>query len=117
MTLGDLLGAARRSASGFQGWLNAADPELALAVDQEAAREMLSAAGFVRMAIADFSRFANAEDWATLTSALRDSADPGAECLRAMVHWRLTAPGCEAHSAMPRTEGAIDERRQSRHGD
>jgi hypothetical protein len=98
MTLGDLLGAARRSASGFQDWLSGADPELALAVERAAGREALSAAGFVRVAIADFSRFADEEDWATLTSALRDSADPGAECLRAMVHWRLTVPGCEAHS-------------------
>lgn len=97
-TLGDLLGAARRSASGFGMWLGDADPELARAIDRAAAGEALSTAGFVRMAIADFSRFAGEEDWATLTSALRNSPDPGSECLRAMVHWRLTAPGCGAHS-------------------
>lgn len=105
-TLGDLLGAARRSAPGFASWLGSADPELARAVDRAAAIESLSAAGFARMAIADFSRFAGEEDWATLVSALRDSADPGAECLRAMVHWRLTAPGCEAHAAGALSRGS-----------
>ena len=111
-TLGDLLGAARRSTGAFHGWLEASDPELAGEVAAAAAREGLSAAGFVRASVADFSRFASEEDWATLVSAIRDDADPGTICLLAMVHWRLTVTGCGAHSfrPTPRHEGAADER-------
>ena len=98
MMLGDLLAAARNSAGGFQAWLIQSDPELAAGVAAAAEREQLSPAGFVRAAVADFSRFASEEDWATLTSSIRDSQDPGAICLHAMVHWRLTVRGCADHS-------------------
>ena len=110
--LGDLLAAARASAGNFQSWLQAADPELAAAVAAAATREGLTQAGFVRSAVADFSRFAAEEDWATLTSSLRDSDDPGTICLLAMVHWRLTASGCGEHSFRPNHShpGAADER-------
>jgi hypothetical protein len=99
--LGDILAAARASAGRLQSWLEASDPDLAAAVAAAAARENLSPAGFVRAAVADFARFAAEEDWATLTSSLRDSADPGTICLLAMVHWRLTARGCCEHSFSP----------------
>jgi hypothetical protein len=98
MILGDLLGAARSAASSFQAWLRASDPDLADAVAAAATREGLTPAGFVRVAVSDFSRFAAEEDWATLISSLRDSEDPGTICLLAMVHWRLTASGCRDHS-------------------
>ena len=55
--------------------------------------------GFVRAAMSDFNRFAAEEDWATLTSSLRDTDDPGTTCLLAMVHWRLTVRGCGEHAA------------------
>lgn len=97
--LGDLLAAARDSAGGFQPWLREADPELADRAAAAAAREGLAPGGWVRAAVADFARFADEEDWATLTSAIRDAADPGMACLHAMIHWRLTAPGCVHHSA------------------
>ena len=114
--LGDLLGAARGSAAAFQGWLEASDPALAAEVALAAAREGVTPAGFVRGAVADFARFASEEDWATLTSSIRDSADPGAVCLLAMVHWRLTVAGCGGHSfRQPHPhEGAADERSASR---
>ena len=48
--------------------------------------------------MADFNRFAPEEDWATLTSSLRDTDDPGTTCLLAMVHWRLTVRGCSEHA-------------------
>jgi hypothetical protein len=111
--LGDLLAAARNSAGGFQPWLQASNPDLAAAVSAAAANDGLSPAAFVRAAVADFSRLAAEEDWATLVSSLRDSDDPGTICLLAMVHWRLTVSGCGAHShAHPRThpEGAGDAR-------
>ena len=97
-TLGDLLAAARSSSGGFQAWLEASEPELAAQVAEAAAGTGLSPTGYVRAAVADFSRFASEEDWATLTSSLRDSDDPGTTCLLAMVDWRLTAAGCGAHS-------------------
>ena len=114
--LGDLLAAARASAGNFQSWLEASDRELAAAVSAAAAREGLAPAGFVRSAVADFSRFAAEEDWATLTSSLRDSDDPGTICLLAMVHWRLTVRGCGDHSFRHTHHhgGAADERPATR---
>ena len=113
--LGDLLAAARASAGGFQSWLEASDPDLAAEVSATAAREGLPPASFVRSAVADFSRFAAEEDWATLISSLRDSDDPGTICLLAMVHWRLTASGCGEHSFRPNSHsGAANERPATR---
>lgn len=97
-TLGDILAAARQSAHGFQSWLARSDAGLAARVADASDLAGLSPTGYVRSAIADFSRFASEEDWATLVSTLRDSADPGTDCLLAMVDWRLTAHGCASHS-------------------
>ena len=96
--LGDMLAAARDSAGGFHAWLEASDAALAAAVANAGARTGMTPTGFVRVAVADFARFASEEDWATLTSSLRDSDDPGTVCLLAMVHWRLTVSGCGEHS-------------------
>ena len=96
--LGDLLASARQRAGSFTVWLRASDPDLTKRVEGAAAAWGLTPTGFVRAAVADFSRFAPEEDWATLTSSMRDSDDPGTVCLLAMVHWRLTTKGCEAHS-------------------
>lgn len=96
--LGDILAAARQASGSFQAWLRATDPALASRIEQAAAENGLSVTGYVRAAVADFSRFAAEEDWATLTSSLRDSEDPGTICLLAMVHWRLTARACTAHA-------------------
>lgn len=98
MLLGDLLAAARASAGSFYYWLERSDPMLAEKASAAAQREGLDTSAFLRVAVADFSRFASEEDWATLVSSLRDSGDPGADCLLAMLHWRLTARACDAHS-------------------
>lgn len=98
MMLGDLLAAARNSAGDFQMWLQGSDPDLAAQVKAAAEQEQMSPAGFVRSAVADFSRYASEEDWATLTSSIRDSRDPGTVCLLAMVHWRLNVRACDHHS-------------------
>jgi hypothetical protein len=103
--LGDLLAAARGSAGEFQAWLAAADPELAARVETAADQAGESPTGFVRGAVADFARFASEEDWATLTSRLRGSGDPGTACLLAMVQWRLAAGDACAHSPMTVDEG------------
>lgn len=99
--LGDILAGARRASPGFLAWLHASDPEIAAQVEQAARQTQVTPTGYVRGAIADFSRFASEEDWATLTSSMRDSGDPGSVCLLAMVHWRLTVKGCSCHSHHP----------------
>ena len=89
MLLGDLLAAARHSAGAFQAFLEAEDPALAQAIVEASAREGMSPAGYVRLAVADFDRFALPEDWQALTSHLRNNPDPGMVCLLDMVRWRL----------------------------
>jgi len=98
MMLGDMLAAARTSSDTFQAWLERSDPALAADVKSAAEEQRMTPAGYVRAAMADFDRSAAEEDWATLTSSLRNSDDPGTVCLLAMVHWRLTARGCAEHS-------------------
>lgn len=102
--LGDILAAARQSSSGFEQWLERSNPQLGARVQEAAARQGLTVTGYVRGAIADFNRSAPEEDWASLTSTLRDSNDPGTACLLAMVHWRLTVRGCAQHSAADRPD-------------
>ena len=109
--LGDLLASARASAGAFRPWLESRDPALAADVDAAAAREGLTPSGFVRVAVADFSRFASEEDWATLVSSMRDTDDPGSECLLAMVHWRLTVRRCSDHSPMSSDKGGAGDER------
>lgn len=99
--LGDMLAAARDSSSGFQAWLERSDAELATRIAEAAARSEMTCTQFVRSAIADFNRFAGEEDWATLTSSVRNTDDPGTVCLLAMIHWRLMAQGCHNHSHRP----------------
>ena len=96
--LGDMLAAARNSSPGFQAWLEKSDAALAGRIADAAAKSGMTPTQFVRGAIEDFDRFAAEEDWATLTSSLRDTDDPGTVCLLAMVHWRLTVHGCDSHS-------------------
>lgn len=96
--LGDMLADARSSSGSFQAWLEASDPALAGEVKRVAAGQGMTPTGYVRAAMSDFNRFAAEEDWATLTSSLRDTDDPGTTCLLAMVHWRLTVRGCSEHS-------------------
>ena len=96
--LGDILAAARSSSGSFLEWLARSDPALSAEVTRAAEAQGMTATGYVRAAMADFNRFAAEEDWATLTSSLRNSDDPGTVCLLAMVHWRLTARACREHS-------------------
>lgn len=115
--MGEILGEARRSAGGFEAWLRQSDPALTQRVAEAALHTGLSFAGYVRVAVGDFGRFAGEEDWATLMSSLRDSQDPGTVCLLAMVDWRLTAAGCGAHShasAGHHHHGASHERSAAR---
>lgn len=96
--LGDLLAEARTEAGNFVAWLRTSDPELAAAVEGAAAANQVTPTSFVRSAIADFSRFASEEDWATLSSNLKRTEDPGTACLLAMVDWRQTVKACQQHA-------------------
>jgi hypothetical protein len=104
--LGDILVAARNSSADFQAWLERSDPELAAEVQRVSAMQGMTPAGFVRLAMSDFNRFASEEDWATLTSTLKTTDDPGTLCLFGMVHWRLTVRGCVEHSSQNRVAPA-----------
>jgi hypothetical protein len=113
--LGDLLAAARDGAGSFQPWLAVANPDLAAAVEAAASAETLTPTSYVRAAIADFARFASEEDWATLTSTLKRTDDPGTACLVAMVDWRLNARACPEHTHQHHSqEGAADDRSDQR---
>ena len=105
-TLGDLLGAARKSSVRFAEWLRVTDPDFAAQVAQAASERGITPAGYVRVAIADFSRLADEDEWATLSSTLKNSEDPGLACLLSMVHWRLTRQCCEAHRAEFQTQAS-----------
>jgi hypothetical protein len=87
--LGDILATARRSAPAAERWLAQADPGLAERLRTAAAAEGETSAAYLRIAVAEFGRFASEEDWASLTSRLRDSEAPGTSCLCAMLEWRL----------------------------
>lgn len=109
--LGDLLAAARDGAGNFQPWLKVADPELAATVEAAAGAAAMTPTSYVRAAIADFARFASEEDWATLTSTLKSTDDPGTACVLAMVNWRLTAKACASHSHHHLPEGGAAHER------
>ena len=94
--LGDILALARRSGTSCHGWLLAADPGLAARIDDAAGREATDFGGYIGLAVADFTEHASAEDWATLTSRLRDADDPGRACILSMIRWRLAATGADA---------------------
>ncbi|EYD72877.1 hypothetical protein Rumeso_04753 [Rubellimicrobium mesophilum DSM 19309] len=88
-TLGEILASAKRSSAGFERWIAAREPDMAEELRGAALAEGGSVTSFVRVAVADFARFASEEDWVQLTSRLRDSDDPGTTCLLSMVGWRM----------------------------
>lgn len=103
--LGDILADARSASGRLHTFLQCSDPDLASRLATAAEQERMGPSAYARMAIADFSRSASEDDWATLVSALRESDDPGTDCLVAMVHWRLTVPRCGRHApAIPEVE-------------
>jgi hypothetical protein len=99
--LGDVLATARRSANGVERWLLADHPALHARISEAAAREGTSIGSFARMAVADYEKWADAEDWAALTSRLRACDNPGTACLLAMLEWRI-AKSSESSAAPKR---------------
>ena len=99
--LGDILAEARRSSGAFQAWLREKMPGLVADIEEAAERSGESTTEFVQGALWGFSQSASEEDWAGLTSQMRDSADPGTACLLTMVRWRLAMerPAMDAAAA------------------
>jgi hypothetical protein len=104
-TLGDMLATARSGAGEFQAWVRDADQGLSDRLDEAARSLGLTAAGYARMAVADFARLADEEDWGSLMTRLREAEDPGMICLAQMVGWRIGAGGCARHAASSVVEG------------
>ena len=98
--LGDALSLARRS--GNEAMLAHAPPGLADPLDAFARTEGVGRAQAARIAVADFSRFADEEDWATLISHIRTAVDPAVVCLTAILDWRLRQLGCAEHGSKER---------------
>ena len=90
--LGDILAAARDSASDILIWLEAARPEIVARLRAAAELEGVTPSTYVRMTVADYGRLASEEDWAGMISLLREETeDPGTVCLLFMLEWRLPA--------------------------
>ena len=87
--LGDLLATVRRDPGELEQWLCHHDPVLAARLTGAAEASGCSPGELLRTAVADFSSEASGEDWATVTSALRNSDDPGAEFVAAVLRWRF----------------------------
>lgn len=99
MTLGDLLASARRSAAMVGPALAAGDPGLARAAERASAAAGEPLHSYARVAVADFARHASENDWSSLLRTVRDSDDPGADCLAAMVAWRIARDATGAPSS------------------
>lgn len=89
MMLGELLVAARRSSDDFLCWLDGAEAELAASLREAAERADEHPATYLRVCVGSFTNEASEEDWATLSSRLRDAEDPAMTCLDVMARWRI----------------------------
>lgn len=104
--LGDILAEARRSSDAFGLWLRGAMPELLARIGHAADEAGEGTAHYVQGAVAEFSQAASEEDWAQLTSRMRDSSDPGTACLLTMVRWRLARDDLAMKAVQSAEQGA-----------
>ncbi len=88
-TLGEFLAFNRQSSAELRAWLQRQDPTLIERLAKEADVRGESIAHFLRIATADFMAEADEETWASLISALRDGADPGAVCVARVMDFRV----------------------------
>jgi len=88
-TLGEFLAFNRKSSAELRAWLQRQDPTLIERLAKEADVRGESIAHFLRIATADFMAEADEETWASLISALRDGADPGAVCVARVMDFRV----------------------------
>lgn len=89
LTLGDVLALSRRSAAEFERLC--LPPTTAAALDRAAQAEGVTPRTFLRIVVAEFANEAEPGDWTRLMSRLRDSTDPGADCLTVMLERRLAS--------------------------
>ena len=88
-TLGDFLAFNRRSSEELRKWLQVQEPLLMERLAKAADVRGETIAQFLRIATADFMAEADEETWASLISALRDGADPGAVCIARVMDFRV----------------------------
>jgi hypothetical protein len=91
MMLGDLLAATRRADGELAAWLAHNEPALAVRAEEAARTAGETLATFARASFTAFERHAREEDWASMTSGLRRTDDPGLACLADIIAWRLAA--------------------------
>jgi len=89
LTLGEFLAFNRQSSAELRVWLQRQDPALIERLVREADARGETIAHFLRIATADFMAEADEETWASLISALRDGADPGAVCVARVMDFRV----------------------------
>lgn len=87
MMVGDILGAARRSAISLPDWIERRAPELARRCAEVAGKNGIS--NWLQSTVGWFELHATGDDWADLTSKMRDSEAPGEIFLITMVEKRL----------------------------
>jgi hypothetical protein len=93
MMLGDLLAEARRSSIDAAHCLEFGDRALFDRCADAALKEAQTLERWLVATVGWFERHASGDDWATLTSRMMSSADPGGDCFRAMVGRRLAGCG------------------------
>jgi hypothetical protein len=86
LMLGDILALSKGATGAFQKLLS---EDLISSIQTAAEAEGVRQETYVRIAVSEFARDADAEDWTRLMSHLRDSDDPARVCLQAMVERRL----------------------------
>ena len=89
MLLGEVLTAARKSGDGIKDWLAHIEPEIWTAMGKAAEADGIDHATYARFAVADFSKSASEDDWATMMGQIGKAQDPGQACLLSMITWRL----------------------------
>lgn len=89
LTLGEFLAFNRQSSAELRVWLQRQDPALIERLVRESDARGETIAHFLRIATADFMAEADEETWASLISALRDGADPGAVCVARVMDFRV----------------------------
>lgn len=92
MMVGDILATAARDAVGFATWIEGEDAAMAAKCRAAANGQPLDR--WVRGAVTWFELHASADDWATLTTRIRESDAPGKALLAMMVERRLHSCEC-----------------------
>jgi peptidyl-prolyl cis-trans isomerase C len=99
-SLGQLL-ADGASAERLEGWLDAADPDLAARVREAARDGGVGVADLVRTSVAEFVNTADDEGWTQLISAAQGADDPAIAAMASILRTRL-APAVRTYTVVRR---------------